>query len=406
MKTRPNNTAEATVQIEGHIVDSDLLRDVFDLIIGSGGRFEIKDFVIGRTNTEASLARVKVSASSSERLALILNVLSERGCFVVSERAVQTKSSTKDRTVPDDFYSTTNYRTEIRLDGKWIEVGNQRMDGVVVVDGGKAFVKKLREVRRGDRIVCGLEGVRAHPEFKDRERDEFAFMSNEVSSEKKVSIAVEKVAEQIRGRKGGLVVVAGPVVIHTGAGDSLCRMIRGRFIDGLLTGNALAVHDIENALFGTSLGIDTSAGTPVDQGHRNHMRAINAINKAGGIKNAVRKKILKSGIMYECVRNNVPFALAGSLRDDGPLPETITDMNAAQEAYSRQIKGAEIVLMLSTMLHSIATGNMLPAWVKTICVDINPSVVTKLSDRGSSQTVGIVTDVGLFLHLLANRLCR
>jgi lysine-ketoglutarate reductase/saccharopine dehydrogenase-like protein (TIGR00300 family) len=406
MKVMPDSNAEAFVQIEGHIVDSDLLRDVFDLIIGSGGRFEIKDFVIGRTNTEVSLARVKVSSPSKERLALILNVLSERGCFVVSESAVHTKSSTKDRTVPDDFYSTTNYRTEIRLNGKWIEVGNQRMDGVIVVNDGKAVVKKLREVCRGDCIVCGLDGVRVHPEFKDRERDEFAFMSNEVSSEKKVSIAVEKVAEQIRKRKGRLLVVAGPVVIHTGAVDSLCRMIRGGFIDGLLTGNALAVHDIENALFGTSLGIDTSAGTPVDQGHRNHMRAINAVNKAGGIKNAVRKKILTSGIMYECVKHNIPFVLAGSLRDDGPLPETVTDMIVAQKAYAQQIKGAEMVLMLSTMLHSIATGNMLPAWVKTICVDINPSVVTKLSDRGSSQTVGIVTDVGLFLHLLANGLCR
>ncbi len=406
MKGMPDSNAEALVQIEGHIVDSDLLRDVFDLIIGSGGRFEIRDFVIGRTNTEVSLARVRVSAPSKERLALILNVLSERGCFVVSESAVRTKSSTKDRTVPDDFYSTTNYRTEIRLNGTWIEVGNQRMDGVIVVDGGKAVVKKLREVCRGDRVVCGLDGIRVHPEFKDRERDEFAFMSNEVSSEKRVSIAVEKVAEQIRNRKGRLLVVAGPVVIHTGAVDSLCRMIRGGYIDGLLTGNALAVHDIENALFGTSLGIDTSAGTPVDQGHRNHMRAINAVNKAGGIKKAVRKKILKSGIMYECVKHNIPFVLAGSLRDDGPLPETVTDMNTAQAAYAQQIKGAEIVLMLSTMLHSIATGNMLPAWVKTICVDINPSVVTKLSDRGSSQTVGIVTDVGLFLHLLANRLCR
>jgi lysine-ketoglutarate reductase/saccharopine dehydrogenase-like protein (TIGR00300 family) len=406
MKQQSDRTAEAHVQIEGHIVDSDLLRDVFDLIIGSGGRFEIKDFVIGRTNTEVSLARVKVMAPSQERLALILNVLSERGCFVMSEKAAQTKPSSKDRTVPDDFYSTTNYRTEVRLNGDWIEVANQRMDGMIVVSGGRATVKKLREVKKGDRIVCGLDGVRVHPEFKDRERDEFAFMSNEVSSEKKVSIAVDRVAEQIKGRKGKLLVVAGPVVIHTGAVDSLCRMIRGGFIDGLLSGNALAVHDIENALFGTSLGIDTSAGTPVDQGHRNHMRAINAINKAGNIKGAVRKGVLKTGIMYECVRHDVPFVLAGSLRDDGPLPDTITDMNEAQAAYARQIGGAEIVLMLSTMLHSIATGNMLPAWVKTICVDINASVVTKLADRGSGQAVGIVTDVGLFLHLLANRLCR
>lgn len=406
MKKHSEHSAEAQVQIEGHIVDSDLLRDVFDLIIGAGGRFEIKDFIIGRTNTEVSLARVAVTAPSSERLALILNVLSERGCFVVSESAVTLLPSTKDCTVPDDFYSTTNYRTEVRLNGKWIAVNDQRMDGVIVVKGGDATVKKLRDVRKGDRIVCGLDGVRVHPEFKDRERDEFAFMSNEVSSEKKVSIAVDRVADQIRGRQGKLLIVGGPVVIHTGAVDSLCRMIRGGFVDGILSGNALAVHDIENALFGTSLGVDTSAGTPVDQGHRNHMRAINAINKAGSIRAAVRKGILKSGIMYECVTHNIPFVLAGSLRDDGPLPETVTDMNAAQTAYAQQLRGAEIVLMLSTMLHSIATGNMLPAWVKTICVDINPSVVTKLSDRGSSQAVGIVTDVGLFLHLLANRLCR
>lgn len=405
-KSQGSQRLEATIQIEGHIVDSDILRDVFDLIIGSGGKFEIKSFAIGKTNVETSVARLQVSAPSSERLDLILNLLSERGCFVVTESAATARPAPKNRTAPEDFYSTTNYKTEIRLNGKWIEVANQRMDGVIVVNNFRPVVKKLREVVKGDQIICGLAGIRVHPEFKGREREEFSFMSNEISSEKKVSIAVDRVADQIKSRKGKLLVVAGPVVIHTGAVESLCRMIRSGFVDGLLTGNALAVHDIENALYGTSLGIDTSAGTPVDQGHRNHMRAINAVNLAGGIKNAVARKIIKSGIMYECVKYHIPFVLAGSLRDDGPLPETITDMNNAQAEYGRQIKGAEIVLMLSTMLHSIATGNMLPAWVKTICVDINPSVVTKLADRGSSQTIGIVTDVGLFLHLLANKLCR
>ncbi len=399
-KLHPN----AIVQIEGHIVDSDILSDVFDVIIKAGGKFEIREFDIGKTNVETSTARLRISASTKETLDLILNLLSTKGCFVVSEQAVTLRKSPKDKAVPDDFYSTTNFRTEVRVDGKWIRVRNQRMDGVIVVTSDVAEVKKLRDVKKGDRVVCGLEGVRVHPEFKERERGDFGFMSNEVSSEKKVSIAVDKVAELIRNRKGKLVVVGGPVVIHTGAVESLCRMIRGGYIDGLLTGNALAVHDIENALFGTSLGIDTSAGTPVDQGHRNHMRAINQINLAGGIKAAVRKKVLRSGIMYELVKHKVPFVLAGSLRDDGPLPETITDMNEAQAAYAQQIKGAEIVLMLSTMLHSIATGNMLPAWVKTICVDINPSVVTKLADRGSAQALGIVTDVGLFCHLLADRL--
>ncbi len=403
MKKAPT---EAIVQIEGHIVDSDILSEVFDLIIKAGGKFEIRDFVIGKTNVETSVAQLRISAPTKDKLSLLLNLLNAKGCFVVSEQAVTLKPALKDQGVPDDFYSTTNFRTEIRLNGRWTKVANQRMDGVIIVTDGKAAVRKLREVRKGELVVCGLNGVRVHPEFKSRERGDFSFMSNEVSSEKKVSLAVDKVAEMIRGRKGKLVIVGGPVVIHTGAVESLCRMIRGGHVGGLLTGNALAVHDIENALFGTSLGIDTSAGTPVDQGHRNHMRAINQINLAGGIRNAVRRKILRSGIMYELVKAEVPFVLAGSLRDDGPLPETITDMNEAQAAYAREIKGAEMVLMLSTMLHSIATGNMLPAWVKTVCVDINPSVVTKLADRGSSQALGIVTDVGLFCHLLADRLCK
>ena len=398
--------SEAIVQIEGHIVDSDILSEVFDLVIKAGGKFEIRDFVIGKTNAETSVAQLRVTAATKEKLGLILNLLNAKGCFVVSEKSVALKPALKDKAVPDDFYSTTNFRTEINLAGRWIKVANQRMDGVIVVADGKAAVRKLRDVKKREMIVCGLDGVRVHPEFKSRERGDFSFMSNEVSSEKKVSLAVEKVAEMIRRREGKLVIVGGPVVIHTGAVESLSRMIRGGYVDGLLTGNALAVHDIENALFGTSLGVDTSAGTPVDQGHRNHMRAINQINFAGGIKNAVRKKVLRSGIMYELVKAKIPFVLAGSLRDDGPLPETITDMNEAQAAYSQQIKGAEMVLMLSTMLHSIATGNMLPAWVKTVCVDINPSVVTKLADRGSSQALGIVTDVGLFCHLLADNLCK
>lgn len=396
--------ASATVQIDGHIVDSDILSEVFDLIIKSGGKFEIKEFTIGKTNVETSTARLQVLASNRDKLALILNLLTTKGCVVVTEAPATLKRAPKDRCVPDDFYSTTNFRTDVRLNGRWVRVRQQRMDGVIVSANGIPTVRKLRDIKRGDSVVCGLNGIRVHPEFKERERSGFSFMSNEISSEKKVSLAVDKVAELIRRRQGKLIVVAGPVVIHTGAVESLSRMIRSGYVDGLLTGNALAVHDIENALYGTSLGIDTTAGTPVDQGHRNHMRAINAINRAGGIKAAVRRRTLKSGIMYELVKANVPFVLAGSLRDDGPLPETIADMNEAQAAYARQIQGAEIVLMLSTMLHSIATGNMLPAWVKTICVDINASVVTKLADRGSAQALGIVTDVGLFCHLLADKL--
>jgi lysine-ketoglutarate reductase/saccharopine dehydrogenase-like protein (TIGR00300 family) len=292
----------------------------------------------------------------------------------------------------------------VHLNGAWHRVESQRMDAVIVISGTRAGCVKLRDVKKGDRIVCGHGGIRVKPEFKDRDRSDFAFMSNEVSSEKKVELAVRTLARELKKTRPRLVVVAGPVVVHTGGASGLCKLIQKGYVSALLTGNALAVHDIEQCLFGTSLGIDTKTGVPQREGHKNHMRAINAINHAGGISQAVKKGVLTSGIMHTCVQAKVPYVLAGSLRDDGPLPDTITDMNKAQEAYAKQIKGADIVLMLSSMLHSIATGNMLPSWVKTICVDINPSVVTKLMDRGSSQALGVVTDVGLFLHLLARRI--
>jgi lysine-ketoglutarate reductase/saccharopine dehydrogenase-like protein (TIGR00300 family) len=250
----------------------------------------------------------------------------------------------------------------------------------------------------------GLRGIRVLPEAKERDRLAFAFMSQGVSSERQVETAVRQTAALVRltlaaGRK--VVVVAGPVVVHTGGGDALVRLIRGGFVQVVLSGNALGVHDVEAALFGTSLGVRLSDGRQEEHGHRNHMRAINAIFHAGGIRQAVASGKLGSGILYECVKANVPFVLAGSLRDDGPLPETITDMNAAQDAYAAHLKDAGLVLCFGSMLHSIAVGNMLPGWVKIVCVDINPAVVTKVSDRGTGQAVGVVTDVGLFLDLLA-----
>jgi lysine-ketoglutarate reductase/saccharopine dehydrogenase-like protein (TIGR00300 family) len=314
---------------------------------------------------------------------------------------------TKDQCVPDDFYSTTNHRTMVRHQGQWLSVDGQRMDAVICLEGSRALCRKLRDVRQGDKIVCGTEGIRVMPEFKERDRLGFAFMSNDISSERRVETAVRKIADmmrQVKAQAGKIVFVAGPVVVHTGGVEYLGQLIRGAYVDVLLSGNALAVHDIENALFGTSLGVDLERGLPIYEGHKNHMRAINAINQAGGIEPAVNSGVLKSGIMYECVKHRVPFVLAGSIRDDGPLPETIMDLVVAQDEYARQLKGASLVICLSSMLHSIATGNMLPSWVRTVCVDINPAVVTKLSDRGSSQAVGVVTDVGLFLNLLANNL--
>jgi len=389
---------------KGHLVDSGIMSEILDRIVTAGGSFEIQSFQMGRTNTEESVARLKVFAPTEKKLKFILLGLSDLGCRTAEEASVVLKPAPKNSAAPEGFYSTTNHETYIRLDGKWLKVADQRMDATIVVKDKRAFCRKIRDLKKGDKVVMGHEGIRIVPESKSRDRGEFSFMSNEVSSERKVELAVKKIARLLRNKNERLVVVAGPVVVHTGGGLSLCRLIRKGYVKALLAGNALAVHDIEEALYGTSLGVDTKTGLPIEHGHQHHMRAINAIRLTGGIAPAVRKKILKSGIMYQCVKSKVPFVLAGSLRDDGPLPEAIMDMIEAQAAYAKYLKNASVVLMLSSMLHSIATGNMLPSWVKTICVDINPAVVTKLSDRGSSQAWGVVTDVGLFLHLLAREL--
>jgi lysine-ketoglutarate reductase/saccharopine dehydrogenase-like protein (TIGR00300 family) len=311
----------------------------------------------------------------------------------------------KDTCAPEDFYSTTNHKTYVRTGGEWIEVEDQRMDALVVVKGDRAWCRKLRDIRAGDRVVVGMHGIRVIPESKERDRLAFSFMSNGVSSERQVETAVQQTANLIRSiRDAGqkIIVVAGPVVVHTGGSASLSRLIRHGYVQALLSGNALGVHDIEAALLGTSLGVRLRDGRQEEHGHRNHMRAINAINNCGSIAGAVASGRLTSGVMYECVRNNVPFVLAGSLRDDGPLPDTVTDMNVAQDLCAQHLKGAGLVLCLGSMLHSIAIGNMSPSWVKIVCVDINPAVATKVSDRGTGQAIGIVTDVGLFL----DHLCR
>jgi lysine-ketoglutarate reductase/saccharopine dehydrogenase-like protein (TIGR00300 family) len=316
----------------------------------------------------------------------------------------------RDRCAPDDFYSTTNHRTLVRLSQRWVEVRDQRMDALIVAaEDGSARCRRLRDIRAGDRVVVGMRGIRVVPEAKERDRLAFAFMSNGVSSERQVDPAVRQTAALMRGtREQGkrIVVVAGPVVVHTGGAAGLAALIRGGWVDALLSGNALGVHDAEAALFGTSLGLRLADGRQDEHGHRNHMRAINAIYRAGGVREAVEDGTLTRGILYECVKAKVPFVLAGSLRDDGPLPDTITDMNAAQDAYACQIQGAGMIIALGSMLHAIATGNMTPGWVKIVCVDINPAVATKVSDRGTGQAVGVVADVGLFLDLLSKSVAQ
>jgi len=384
-----------------------VMEDIFDKVVEYNGRFEVEKFRIGRTNSEPSYLRLKVETPDGDSLRRLLTALLELGCAAVEPGDATLRAVERDRCAPEDFYSTTNHRTSVRVGRKWIEVENQRMDALIVVRDGRAACCRLRDLRQGDEIVVGMRGIRVIPEAKERDRLAFAFMSNGISSERQVETAVRQTAALVRqaleqGRK--VVVVAGPVVVHTGGVAGLSALIRRGSVQAVLSGNALGVHDVEAALFGTSLGVRMSDGRQEEHGHRNHMRAINAIYQAGSVAAAVESGVLRSGILYECVKAGVPFVLAGSLRDDGPLPDAITDMNAAQDAYAEQLKGAGLVICLGSMLHSIATGNMLPSWVKIVCVDINPAVATKVSDRGTGQAVGVVADVGLFLDLLSKAL--
>jgi lysine-ketoglutarate reductase/saccharopine dehydrogenase-like protein (TIGR00300 family) len=405
------------VRMEGHLLDAGLLNQALDLIVENGGSFRVLNFNLGVERQSTSSAEVRVSAPSHEVMEDIMTQLIDLGAVPPPQEAcdVNTEVVVKAGVAPDDFYVTTIYPTEVRVNCEWVRVENQRMDGAIVVEetpnGKIARCKVLRDLAVGDRVMVGVEGIRTIRQAESREQrnnsQEFTFMGAGVSSERRVELAVEQIAwelRQVRDQGGKVVVVAGPVVIHTGGGQHLARLIREGYVHALLGGNAIAVHDIEQSLMGTSLGVDMQRGVPVRGGHRHHLKVINLIRRCGSIVQAVEQGVLTKGVMYECVKNQVPFCLAGSIRDDGPLPDTEMNLIKAQEEYARLLQGTDTILMLSSMLHSIGVGNMTPAGVKMVCVDINPAVVTKLSDRGSVESVGIVTDVGLFLSLLVQQL--
>jgi lysine-ketoglutarate reductase/saccharopine dehydrogenase-like protein (TIGR00300 family) len=402
-----NHTISEIVETEGHLIDSRLMTEIFDAVVKHGGAFEVMQFAIGRTNNDFSRLQMRITAPSSSAMQDLLEELLTFGCRTSVESDAALQPAPTDGCAPDDFYSTSNHHTWVRHKGEWLEVERQRMDAAIVIEQGRASCRKLRDLRAGDQVVCFLDGIRVVPEFRERDRHGFAFMTGGISSERHVETSVERIADMIRDVKqsgGRTAFVVGPVVVHTGAAAYFCDLVRRGYVDVLLAGNALAVHDIEGALYGTSLGISLKTGVPVEGGHRHHMRAINAIRRAGGIRQAVASRLLTSGIMYECVTHNVPYVLAGSIRDDGPLPDTIMDLVKAQDAYAEALTDVRIAVVLSTMLHGIGVGNMLPSWIRVVCVDINPSVVTKLVDRGSAQTMGVVTDTGLFVHQLARKL--
>jgi arginine dihydrolase len=395
------------VEAEGHLIDSQLLNVMFDTIVRSDAAFEVIDFRIGRTNEEPSFVSMRVSAQTEPVLHEVLEELVALGCRLARTEDAHVVVADRDGCAPEDFYSTTNHRTFVRRGGQWLAVERQRMDAVIVIADGRPICRKLRDIRAGDQIVCGVGGVKIVPEFRERDRLGFAFMTNEISSERRVEVGVARIAammKEVKRTGGRIAVVAGPVVVHTGGGTYFRELIKRGYVDVLLAGNALAVHDAEQALYGTSLGVDLETGKAIEGGHRHHMRAINTIARAGGLRTAVAAGVLRSGILYECIQHGVEYVLAGSVRDDGPLPDTIMNLTEAQDRYAAALDHVGLVLVLSTMLHGIGVGNMLPAWVRLVCVDINPAVVTKLADRGSSQTVGIVTDVGLFLRQLASAL--
>lgn len=401
-----------TVTLQGHLLDSGLISRALDVVVEAGGSFQVLDFDLGTQRQSLSSARVRVSAPDQDVMDAIMAQLIDLGAAPVGDDVCDARlqSADQDGVAPDTFYSSTIYPTEVRVNGQWLRVQHQRMDGVVVVAGDQADCRLIRDIRAGDNVLIGVEGIRTvRKPGRDRKAEEFSFMGAGVSSERRVELVVEQVAwelRKLRDQGGRVVVVPGPVVVHTGGAEHLSRLIREGYVQSLLGGNAVAVHDIEQALLGTSLGVDMRQGIPVRGGHRHHLRAINTIRGCGSIAAAVEQGVLTQGIFYECVQKGVSFSLAGSIRDDGPLPDTQMDLIKAQAHYAELINGADMILMLSTMLHSIGVGNMTPAGVKMVCVDINPAVVTKLSDRGSLESTGVVTDVGLFLSLLVQQLER
>ena len=396
------------VEVSGHLIDSMILTKIFDKIMNQGGEFEILDLDVGKRKKDSSHARLLVSGKNSKHLEDILDDIHRDGATPKNEKQIRLKKALKDMVLPDNFYSTTNNDTWLFHNNQWIPVENQMMDKCIVVKGNHAFCVPIRDVKKNDLIVVDEVGVKVAPPERPRDKANiFAFMGSSSSSERPTQHIAKKVAQDILDtkKKGGkIIIVGGPAIVHTGAASSVAEMIRGGFIHGVLAGNALAVHDIEYATLGTSLGMYVHDATLAKRGHRNHMDTINAVFKAGSIPKMVKSGKLKKGIFYECVKKNVPFVLASSIRDDGPLPDVITDVAEAQRKYKKVLKDASMVIMISTMLHSIATGNMLPANVKVIVVDISQPTVTKLMDRGTWQALGIVSDVGAFLPLVAQEI--
>jgi lysine-ketoglutarate reductase/saccharopine dehydrogenase-like protein (TIGR00300 family) len=403
-------SANETVEITGHLMDHGILSRVLDDIREYGGDYSIDRFDVGRETDDPSHALITVTTEDDESLQRLLMRLQTRGVNQVDPGEATVATAERDGVFPDQFYSTTNLETRVRVDGAWLTVDNPEMDcGLVLerdADGrpARVYTLPMSDVRSGMNVITGASGIRVTVPAPDRSAEAFGFMDSEVSSEKPQAVLVRQVADGVREAKAAgqkVLWVGGPGVVHTGAAPAMVAMVDAGFVDVLFAGNALATHDIESALYGTSLGVDLAMGRGVEHGHEHHIRAINTIRKEGSIKAAVDSGVLTGGIMHALVKHKKNFVLVGSVRDDGPLPDVYTDVIEGQRAMRAELQDVGFCLMVATMLHSVATGNILPASIPLVCVDINPATVTKLADRGSSQARGIVTDVGLFLEQLA-----
>ena len=424
-------TVARTVELEGHIIDSGTMGMCFGVVMDMGGEFEVEEFEVGRHKHAETYCRMRVMAETEEELRAILHELNQQGATVADPRDATLEAAPEDGVVPVEFYSTTNHPTYVRVDGEYVEVEDVEMDCALIVeragpedpqevgDGDDAddgesdgdtrvYTKVLNAVEEGDLVVTGETGIRVEPPERPRNGGgSFGFMQGGVSSERPSASLIEEIADEmreVRENDGNVLVVCGPAIVHSGGRNALADIVRAGYIDGLSAGNGFAVHDLERDLYGTSLGVDTESLEHPRKGHKHHIYTISEIARLGGIEAAVDDGIIDEGVMYECIENEVPYVLAGSIRDDGPLPDTITDSLEAQDAIREQAQEADLVLMLSTLLHSVAVGNCLPSTTKTVCVDINPATVTQLLDRGSAQAIGMVTDIGTFIPMLRDEL--
>ncbi|WP_423750646.1 TIGR00300 family protein [Salinirarus marinus] len=403
-------TATRTVELEGHIIDSGMMQRCFGIVMDMGGAFEVEEFTVGRHKDEESYARMRVIADDEEDLRSILHELHQNGANLSNPVDATLNPAPADKVVPLGFYSTTNHPTQVRYEGEWLQVEDVEMDCAIVVDPDErhAYTKVLNAIREDDLVVTGEAGIRVQPPERPRDGSgPFGFMQGGVSAERPSESLISQIADALVETKengGNVLAVVGPALIHAGGGDELARLVSEGYVDAISAGNGFAVHDIERGLYGTSLGMDIETLEHPRKGHKHHIYTISEVIRAGGIEAAVDDGLIQSGVMYECVENDVPYVLAGSIRDDGPLPDTITDTVAAQNAIREQAHDADMVLMLATLLHSVAVGNCLPSTTRVVCVDINPATVTQLLDRGSSQAIGMVTDIGTFVPMLAEKI--